>query len=439
MKSLGLSAATATFGRNAITAREPELQGAPIAAPFRLPVEWYQQTVRRLQSKLQERGLNGIILKDRWNIIYVSGLFHTSTERPFWLFVPAKGEPTFFHPGLDKDLVGTWWIKDREWYFDFQHAGEFNRVVYKAGPKVDLLAWMLQGLAKRGFTKSKLGIEEEVGPSTMARMKKALAGAKFVPAGDILLKMRMVKMPEEIQLTQKAIDLHDRMLEFARNYVLNHGTDITDFEVRSKTHEYAAHELLKAINPDGKPHNAVGINLEFGCRTGVSTAYPHPNQFFYSKIKKGDPLQFAARITIGGYGGEGYRALHIEPMNDLQKKMWEVHTDMTLLQQELSKAGTRCNAVAEKVLELPIKAGLEHYLYHRPAHGQGMEGHQPPYLSPGDDTVLEENMMFSNEPGLYNPEQGFGYNHSNCVLVGKDKGTQMNKTPLTKEWCWIKI
>jgi Xaa-Pro aminopeptidase len=91
------------------------------------------------------------------------------------------------------------------------------------------------------------------------------------------------------------------------------------------------------------------------------------------------------------------------------------------------------------VLALAKNAGLEKYVYHRPAHGQGMEGHQAPYLALGDDTVLKENMTFSNEPGLYNLEGGYGYNHSNCVLVGKDKGEMMNRTPLTREFCWLKL
>ena len=99
----------------------------------------------------------------------------------------------------------------------------------------------------------------------------------------------------------------------------------------------------------------------------------------------------------------------------------------------------KCNDVAEGVLKLAFDAGLERYVYHRPAHGEGMEGHQAPYISPGDQTELRENMMFSNEPGLYNPEGGFGYNHSNNILVAEDRGVVMNKTPMTKEWCWLKL
>jgi Xaa-Pro aminopeptidase len=284
-----------------------------------------------------------------------------------------------------------------------------------------------------------LGAEEELSPKTAAIMKSAMPEAVFVPAGELLMKMRQVKTREEIELTQKAIDLHDAMLEFGRAYILMHGSGTTDFEIRHAIEAWATDTLLPVLKLDGRPHTGVGLSLSISCRAGVSTAYPHPNQFFYGPIRKGDAVQLSTIIRIGGYGGEGYRALHIEPMNDLQKRMWAVHTEMTLLQAELCKAGARCQEIAERVLNHGINAGMGSYIYHRPAHGAGMEGHQPPYLSLGDETVLEENMMFSNEPGLYNPEGGFGYNHSNNVLVQKERGQIMNRTPLTKEWCWLRI
>ncbi len=437
IKAFGVSGAVLGVGLPARAPAPPA--AAPLAEPFRLPESWYRNTVKRLQAKLSEKGLDGVILKDRWNLIYFSGLFHTSTERPFWLFIPTKGDPTFFAPGLDRDLIESWWIKDYEWYFDFPHAGEFNKNQYRAGPKVDLMQWMLRGLGKRGFGKAKLGIEDEVGPKTAAKMKEALPEAKFEPIGEVMLKMRQVKTKEEIELTQKAIDLHDRMLEFARNYIIERGTDATDWEVARRTEEFGTGELMKSLALDGRPHKGVGISLRFSCRTGIATAYPHPNQFFHSKIKRGDAIQIAAVIQIGGYGGEGYRALQTEPATDLHRKLWETHTEMTLLQADLSKAGVRCQEVAEKVLAVALRAGVDKYVYHRPAHGQGMEGHQAPYIALGDDTVLEEGMMFSNEPGLYNPEGGFGYNHSNNILVTRERGVRMNKTPLTREWCWLKI
>jgi len=210
--------------------------------------------------------------------------------------------------------------------------------------------------------------------------------------------------------------------------------------VRHAAEAFGTELVLKDVKRDGRPHTAVGVDISVGCRTAVGTAYPHPNQFFHARIRRGDAIQFSGvMVRIGGYGGEGYRACHIAPMTEPQKKMWDVHTEMTLAQQEWSKAGVECREVAAKVLDIARRAGLERYAYHRPAHGAGMEGHQKPYVSLGDTTVMAEGMMFSNEPGLYDPQGGYGYNHSNNLLITKERGLQMNKTPLTREWCWLTL
>ena len=68
-----------------------------------------------------------------------------------------------------------------------------------------------------------------------------------------------------------------------------------------------------------------------------------------------------------------------------------------------------------------------------------MEGHQPPYHSLGDYTVMQAGMHFSNEPGLYDPENGFGVNFSNNILVSEGTGLQMGTTPDTREWCLLSL
>ena len=412
--------------------------------PDRLPISWYRATVRRFQDALQKARLDGMLVKDQWNILYLSGYFHSQTERPEALWVPATGEPALFVPGLDRDLVASWWIRDAEFYFDFPHA-EANGDP-RAGPvtdprgTVDPWTWMLRGLDRRGFGDKTIGLDWDAPDSTLRRLRATLPGATFRAAGDVPMGMRVIKTPDEIALTQRAIDYADRILEFCRRYVLEHGTEATDFGVRHAAEAFGTELVLKDIKRDGRPHSAVGVGISVGCRTGAGTAYPHPNQFFHSQIRRGDAIQFSGiMVRLGGYGGEGYRACHIAPMTDAQRKMWEVHTEMTLAQQALSKAGVECRAVAAQVHEIARRAGLERFLYHRPAHGAGMEGHQKPYISLGDATVLQEGMMFSNEPGLYDPEGGYGYNHSNNLLVTKERGVQMNRTPLTKEWCWLAL
>jgi Xaa-Pro aminopeptidase len=409
----------------------------------RLDQMWHLGRVKLLKQRLNEEGLAGILLADRWNIIYFSGLWFTSTERPFTLFVPASSDapPTFFHPSLDRDLVGSWWIKDTESYFDFLHGeGAFpNLGKVQMGATVDLNRWLLKGLKKRGQGGKPLGVDFPITAEWTGAVEEILPGTMLRKAGAIGEKMRMVKTPEEIALTQRAMNYFSRIHAFARDYILEHGTDATDFEVQSAAVRYGTDLILRDIKRDGKPHTAVGVQVDIGVRTGIGTAYPHPNQFHHNRIKKGDALQVAGVVTIGGCGGELYRGYQIEPWTSEREKMWQVHTNSCLIQAEESAAGVTCSLVAKKVHDYQVKNGMQKYIYHRPAHGQGWEGHQPPYISLGDHTMLEEGMMFSNEPGLYAPDLGFGYNHSDVVLVGAKKGMQLGSVPYSKEWCTLKI
>ena len=43
------------------------------------------------------------------------------------------------------------------------------------------------------------------------------------------------------------------------------------------------------------------------------------------------------------------------------------------------------------------------YFTHRVGHGMGLDGHEWPYLVPGNTTPVRANMMFSDEPGIYLP------------------------------------
>ena len=414
----------------------------PVADFDRLPLSWYKRTVRRLKEKAGARGVDAILLQNRWNIIYFTGLFHTTTERPFNVLIPVREDAIFwYHPGLDRDLVTSWWCTDSEYYFDYLHAkGGFpNLGKVVQGKTVDLFLWLLSGIKKRGFGDKAIGIDRELTPLELKKIKKVLPKARFVNISDICIKMRMVKTPEEIALIQRAMDYFSKIHAFARDYILEHGTDATDFEVANATREYGVDLIMKDIKQDGRPHNAVGITIGIACRTGVATAYPHPNQFFYKKIEKGDALQVAGVVRIGGYGGELYRCFQIYPWDEYREKVWDVVTECVHIQERESRAGVTCSDVAKKIHDYQVKMGLQKLIYHRPAHGQGMEGHQPPYIALGDYTVLEEGMTFSVEPGLYDPENGFGYNPSDCLLVTKKKGVLMGSVPYSKEWCFLKL
>ncbi len=432
--------ATGSGGSESLLVKNPD---HPQPATFdRLPLEWHQKTVQRLQEKLGERGLDGILISNRWNLIYYTGLFHSTTERPFWCFIPTNAlELHWFHPGLDRDLVDTWWSTSAQYYFDFHHAdGGFpNEGKVVTGEAVDLTEWMLKGVEKLGYGDKKIALDHQPSVKANKHMMEILPKASFEPVDDICMKMRMVKTPEEIALIQRAMDYWSRIHAFARDYILEKGTDATDWQVKMAATEWGMDMIMKDIKRDGRPHTAVGISVGVGVRSGIGTAYPHPNQLHHNKIKKGDALQVAGSVRVGGHGGEQYRGYQIAPWTPEHEKMWEVQNECIHIQARESKAGVRCCDVAKAVCDYQVENGMAKYIYHRPAHGEGMEGHQPPYIALGDTTVLEEGMTFSVEPGLYNPEGGFGYNPSDCCLVAKDKGILQGSVPTTKEWSFLTL
>ena len=409
----------------------------------RLPLEWHKGRVKVLQQKLGEKGLDGILITDRWNLIYYTGLFHSTTERPFSCFIPTdKMAIHWFYPGLDLEIVKSWWITDGEYYYDYpHHDGAYpDQGKVSIGPPVDLVKWQLTGIKKRGYGSKNIGLSATPSYKTLKHMQNILPKASFEDVSDVCVKMRRVKTDEELALTQRVYNYFSDIHAWTRDYILQYGTDLTDFKVKMAAMEYGTDLIMKDIKRDGHPHTAVGVRVGIGCRSGIGNAYPHPNQFHHNKIKKGDSLQVSGVVRIGGQGGELYCPYQIAPWTSEMEKMWEVMAESSQMQIRMSSVGTRCQDIAKAVHEYQLQNGMQKFLYQRVAHGEGMEGHQEPYIALGDETVLEKNMTFSMEPGLFYPKGGYGYNPSDMVVVAEGTGYNMGRVPnLTKEWAVLKL
>src|ERR1700751_4440775 len=198
----------------------------------RLPLEWHKQRAKLLQEKLAQDGNDGILLSDRWNIIYFTGLGHTTTERLVQVFLPAKGDPVWFNAALDRDLVKSWWYIGGEMYFDWPHAeGAFpNEGKVQMGAKVDLFEWGLNALKKRGYADKKLAADTEFAPSKQRKVISVL-GKEMGSEEEACMNMRVRKTPEELSLMRRAYNYFNQMHAFARDMLLQRGTDLTDYDI----------------------------------------------------------------------------------------------------------------------------------------------------------------------------------------------------------------
>jgi Xaa-Pro aminopeptidase len=426
----------------------PGEEGPPEPARYdRLPLAWNKATVQRFKDRLAELDVQAFLVREPLNIIYLTGYWHTTTERPQAAFMNREdADPWFLYPGLDRDLVTSWWFGGGFMYFDYLHGdGAFpHQGIVQQGETVDLWEFLLAGVRKRGVQGSRVGIDGELYPSELEKAKKHLPGVEWVNVKSELLKMRQVKTPEELALWRRAYVYFDRAHAFARDYILTHGTDVTDYEVAVATELWINDQLWSQVDlAGGKAHHGVSTRVSVGVRAGAVTAYPHPNQPYYNRIGRGMALQVAGVARIGGYGHENYRAFLIADgsgrFDPHMQKLWEVSQRCCDMQVESSLEGVTCSSVAYRIHKYQVEQGVERYVYHRPAHGAGTEGHQAPYLALGDHTMLRRNMCFSEEPGLYDPGRGCGFNWSDTVVVGVKSGYRMSRVPYTKEWCWLKL
>ncbi len=423
-------------------------EGPPEPADYdRLPLEWNRRTVARFKEVLAEREIETFLVRQPDNIIYLTGYWHTTTERPQAVFMNADdGDPWYLYPSLDRDLVTSWWFGGGRMYFDFHHAdGAFpHEAKVQQGRKVDLFEFLLEGIKKHGIQGSRIGLDGELYPSELEKAKRILPGVEFVDVSESLVEMRQVKTAEELALWRRAYVYFDRAHAFARDYILTHGTDVTDYEVAVATELWINDQLYSDLDlAGGAAHHGVRSGVGIGIRAGAVTAYPHPNQPYFNPIGRNMALQVAGVARIGGYGHECYRAFIIADeagqFDPHMGKLWEVSRRCCDMQVELSVEGVTCSHVAYRIHKYQVEQGVQKYVYHRPAHGAGSEGHQSPYLALGDYTMMRRNMCFSEEPGLYDPEQGCGFNWSDTVVVGERSGWRMSRVPYSREWCWLKL
>jgi Xaa-Pro aminopeptidase len=81
-----------------------------------------------------------------------------------------------------------------------------------------------------------------------------------------------------------------------------------------------------------------------------------------------------------------------------------------------ARVGAPAKEVDDAARGVISRAGYGEYFVHRTGHGLGLEGHEPPYLTSTSETILEEGMVFSIEPGIYLPDR-FGVRLEEIVIL----------------------
>ncbi|WP_267134645.1 M24 family metallopeptidase [Pseudotabrizicola formosa] len=124
------------------------------------------------------------------------------------------------------------------------------------------------------------------------------------------------------------------------------------------------------------------------------------------------------RMAIVGHAPEGYDAVHAVVERAVQAAM------------AAARPGVAAQAVDKAARDVITQAGYGEYFVHRTGHGLGLEVHEPPYLTATSETVLQEGMVFSIEPGIYIPGR-FGIRLEEIVILRKDGPEILSSLPRT--------
>ena len=187
-------------------------------------------------------------------------------------------------------------------------------------------------------------------------------------------------------------------------------------------------------------HMAKGILGDFGkydlsfdpiVAINKNAAKPHATPTS-TKLEKDDLLLVDAGLKYKRYCSDRTRTVQadkyfmFETHQSFKRKKIQKAYDTVLKAHDNAIAKARSGMKAKKVdaltRDIVSKAGFGEYYVHSTGHGVGLDIHEMPYISTKSDTIIEDGMVYTIEPGIYIPNE-FGIRIEDMVAMvdGKAK------------------
>lgn len=148
---------------------------------------------------------------------------------------------------------------------------------------------------------------------------------------------------------------------------------------------------------------------------GPNGAFPH-HHTGETQLKSGDPVLIDTGGRIGGYPSDMTRVGYF---GSAPQGFAEIHAILDRAVEAAiaaAKPGTRASDVDKAARDIITAAGYGPNFLHRTGHGLGIDIHETPYITATSETILEEGMVFSIEPGIYLQGQ-FGLRLEEIVII----------------------
>lgn len=338
-----------------------------------------------LRERMKATGTGLVAIAPGSHMDWLLGFHPHPDERPCLLLVGMDNE-TFLMPVLNAE--GSREETDIS-FFTWADAD---------GPHAALAA-ALDEIGARGV--DQVALDETMRADFALLLLDALPDARHAFTAETLGALRMRKDAAEFALLKMNAGIADRAMQKA---VAAIRPGMTETELAAVVKEHFASEgatpsfwIVGAGGNGAFPHHQTG---------GRALAEGDAVVIDIGGRKDGFPSDIT-RMAVVGRPPEGYGQIHTIVEKAVQAAL------------KAAKPGVLAKEVDAAARKVIADAGYGEYFVHRTGHGMGIDGHEPPYITATSETVLEEGMVFSIEPGIYLPGR-FGIRLEEIVILRED-------------------
>jgi Xaa-Pro aminopeptidase len=338
-----------------------------------------------LQQAMSREGVDLVVLGPGAHMQWLLGFYPHPDERPCFVCV-GRDDARMLMPVLNAD--GSRDHTDLEmicWSDDDGPQSAF----------AELLAKM--GLAQAG----RIVLDETMRADFAALVTDALPAAERQFTQTTVGALRMRKDAEEYALLKQNARMADAAMKAGRA------------ALRAGVREI---EVAAAVQAAFKEQGAAPLFAIIGA--GRNGAFPH-HHAGQTVIAPGQPVVMDIGGGFGGFSSDITRMAVIGAPPEGYQAVHDVVEAAVLAALAAARPGVAAHVVDAAARDVIAAAGYGEYFVHRTGHGLGVEIHEQPYITATSQTVLEEGMVFSIEPGIYLPER-FGIRLEEIVILRAD-------------------
>ncbi|MGA0883971.1 MAG: M24 family metallopeptidase [Candidatus Nanopelagicales bacterium] len=234
-----------------------------------------------------------------------------------------------------------------------------------------------------------------------SELVSALPDREIISAVDFLLNLRIKKDEAEIAQLKKACEITSQSLW----YLIN--------DLRPGMTEK---QIAKKFWQNALDRGADALAFDTIVASGENSASPH-HEPMGRVLQKGDLVTIDCGVSFNGYQSDMTRTVFIG-----KTEAWQVEIYQSVMQAQAEAiAKAQIGIVAQEVdataREVITNAGFGDYFVHGTGHGVGIEVHEAPFITSGNQTELNENFCFTVEPGIYLPGRGGVRIEDTCILT----------------------